>query len=295
MNNVCISILNYNNGTTTIRCLQSILSQTCSQFQVVIVDNCSTDDSVTVISEYLDRNTINHVIFRENEMHDQYFSTPGSVGLVIADRNDGFSSGTNIGFLFARNCTSCKQILLLNNDVELNPDFLDKIIRSYNAFSEKHNSDRIALGASEYSFSGKKRHDGFHYLNLPTALVFSFPHPAGLKYIVGSCIFVPVDAPLMDDSFFLYYDDASYSIILRRNKYILLSCKEAKFSHEMGSTTKHNAERNKIIFRSMKRFYRFYYPYLFPIVVLIRFFLAIFMGRFRLATELLRISLQPLS
>lgn len=49
-----IVIPNYNNGAALEKCLQSILSQTFKSFKIVIVDDCSTDDSRDIAKRYAD-------------------------------------------------------------------------------------------------------------------------------------------------------------------------------------------------------------------------------------------------
>ena len=59
----------------------------------------------------------------------------------------------------------------------------------------------------------------------------------------------------------------------------------------MGGTTKKSSQLHRIIFQSMKIFYLKNYPFLFPLVVLLRFLLNIVLGRPRIAADLLKISL----
>ncbi|ALR31289.1 glycosyl transferase family 2 [Chryseobacterium sp. IHB B 17019] len=49
MNKVSILIANYNNGKYFEDCYKSIISQTYENWEVIIVDDCSTDDSVDII------------------------------------------------------------------------------------------------------------------------------------------------------------------------------------------------------------------------------------------------------
>jgi len=49
-----ILIANYNNGKYFRDCWESILNQTYQDFEVIIVDDCSTDDSVRIINEIIE-------------------------------------------------------------------------------------------------------------------------------------------------------------------------------------------------------------------------------------------------
>lgn len=53
MNKVSILIANYNNGKYFRDCYDSIISQSYESWEVIIVDDCSTDDSVKIIEEFI--------------------------------------------------------------------------------------------------------------------------------------------------------------------------------------------------------------------------------------------------
>ncbi|MDY0090035.1 MAG: glycosyltransferase [Flavobacteriaceae bacterium] len=48
-----VLVANYNNAKYITECLDSILKQTCQNFEIIIVDDCSTDNSVEVIKDYM--------------------------------------------------------------------------------------------------------------------------------------------------------------------------------------------------------------------------------------------------
>src|SRR3954452_11728872 len=48
-----VTVLNYNYGAYLPACLDSILGQTFRDFELIVIDDCSTDNSVEVIQPYL--------------------------------------------------------------------------------------------------------------------------------------------------------------------------------------------------------------------------------------------------
>ena len=72
-----IVILNYNDSENTIKMIEQIKDYKCFS-KIVIVDNCSTDDSVEKITPYIR----NHIV------------------LLEAKKNKGYASGNNIGLKY---------------------------------------------------------------------------------------------------------------------------------------------------------------------------------------------------
>jgi GT2 family glycosyltransferase len=99
---VSIIILNYNTCELTLNAIQSVYdSQTTSSYEIIVVDNHSSDASVTEIKRrYPD------------------------VRLIENLRNDGFSKGNNIGIKLATG----RYILLLNSDTIMGFDSLQTMI-----------------------------------------------------------------------------------------------------------------------------------------------------------------------
>jgi hypothetical protein len=48
-----VTVLNYNYGRYLPKCIESILGQTFRDFELIVIDDCSTDDSLEVIKPYL--------------------------------------------------------------------------------------------------------------------------------------------------------------------------------------------------------------------------------------------------
>lgn len=259
MNTTCICILNYNNGPKTVTCISSVLKQTLEDWHILIIDNYSTDDSIDFIRNF----------------HDKEPSLKGKVNMITSDSNDGYSGGNNLGMKLAKSFSIFSFLLIINNDVELKENFLEEMINRYEDLRRTCKTTKIALGATETGVNGIVHHNGFHYIHLLSGITFSKPLFPSFKYIVGSSIFMDIRAPLMDESFFLYFDDVQYSKILRRKGYILESSPRSFFIHEVGGTVKQNIEG--LILKSLLRFYFLNYPYLLPLVIPVRLILILYL------------------
>jgi GT2 family glycosyltransferase len=98
---VSIVIVNYNGAEFLPACLRSVFGQRYRPFEVIVVDNCSTDASKNII-----RRDFRDVLLVENT------------------GNEGFAGGANSGV--AR--TSGDLVVLLNNDTVVEEDWLDALV-----------------------------------------------------------------------------------------------------------------------------------------------------------------------
>ena len=101
---VFIITLNWNGRDDTIECIASLMKLNYSNYNIVVVDNGSTDDSVTALREkYKD------IVIIEN------------------GRNLGYAEGFNTGMRFAAQ-KGADYFLILNNDTVIDPDALKELV-----------------------------------------------------------------------------------------------------------------------------------------------------------------------
>jgi len=103
---VNINILTFNGEKYLKLCLDSALSQDYSNFNILIIDNASTDKTVQIIKDYLDKYS-EKILFIQNK------------------KNIGFASGHNQGI----HLDDGKYVMLLNQDAVLTPSFLSDAIK----------------------------------------------------------------------------------------------------------------------------------------------------------------------
>lgn len=97
---VSVILVNYNGKRLLAQCLTPLSKQTHSPFEIVLVDNASTDDSCA---------------FAEKNF-------PG-VKLVRSETNAGFAAGNNLGFRHARG----ELIGTLNTDTRVEADYIERM------------------------------------------------------------------------------------------------------------------------------------------------------------------------
>ena len=112
-----IIIVNFNSFRNTSNCIKSILFSTYKNYKIVIVDNCSTDNSYILLNEK--------------------FKDDFKVILLKSENNKGYGYGINFGIKFSIKNTDCKFFWILNNDTKVFPDSLEELVKSDNA-SKKH-------------------------------------------------------------------------------------------------------------------------------------------------------------
>jgi len=100
---VSVTIVTYNSERFIEPCLDALLRQTGIPFDVVVVDNHSTDNTREVLARY-----------------------EGRLEVILNDRNLGFAAAQNQ----AIGASSSEWVLALNPDVFLTPGFLQKIVEA---------------------------------------------------------------------------------------------------------------------------------------------------------------------
>lgn len=104
-----IVILNYLNWEDTLDCISSLRLQSNQNFEAVIVENGSPNESVSRIGD---------CIKNDENIH-----------LYVVKNNLGYANGNNMGILYLRDRYSINRILLINNDVIFDDrNYINKLI-----------------------------------------------------------------------------------------------------------------------------------------------------------------------
>lgn len=218
-----IILLNYNGWKDTVECVKSLAVIKGTDTHIVVVDNCSTDDSVEKLKAEL----------------------PDEVTLLQADENNGFSAGNNIGIRYALK-NQADYVLLLNNDTVTDQDFLTPLVE----FASR-TPDCGCISSRIYYYYEKNKiwFDGgaFHPYNC-RAEHYRFNEDGSTvtgiheaTFISGCCMLIPATVirkiGLMDERYFLYVEDTEYSLRIQKAGYKLYWDADHHFYHKVSAST----------------------------------------------------------
>lgn len=220
---VAIIILNWNNWTDTLQCLESLQQITYPHYQVIVVDNGSQDDSLPRIRE----------------------QAPEDLILLENLENLGFSGGNNVALEFAREELEADYFLLLNNDTLVHPHFLDFLVD----YAEQDESigvvgptvyyhqepHKIAfLGGYINPCTGKITH---HHLDEEDHGLLA---PQELDFISGCSMLLKREAVervgLLDPEYFLYSEDVDWCLRAKKAGYRVCLVPEARIWHKVSES-----------------------------------------------------------
>ena len=106
---ISIIILNYNSGILLSQCVESILKSNYTNYEIIVVDNASNDNSHTECKKKFQK-----------------------VFLIENKENQGYCKGNNIGLEKANG----DFIIILNPDTTVDKHWIEELINGYNKFGE---------------------------------------------------------------------------------------------------------------------------------------------------------------
>ena len=185
---VSIIILNYNAGNLLLNCVDSVFKSTYPNFEVLVVDNISTDNSHIVCKEKFEK-----------------------IHLIKNKENLGYCEGNNVGI---RNADG-EFIVILNPDTIVEPNWLNHLMSAYSKFGEGLYQPKF--------FSLNEKLVLQSTGNMLHIFGFGFARDKGkaddekiksiekINYASGTCLFtskIVLDkVGLLDPFLFLYHDD----------------------------------------------------------------------------------------
>lgn len=215
-----VVIVNLNGMDHLQTCLGSLFRQSYSDFEVVLVDNGSTDRSVEFVKEQFP-----------------------AVKVMQLEKNTGFAFATNRGIEY----TSTRFVALLNNDIELKDTWLQEMVEALEGHPE------VGAGACKMlNFADRSVIDAAGDALTRAAMAEARGHgemdrgqydQAG--YVFGPCagaalyrreVFEQVGT--FDESFFAFYEDIDLDFRMQSSGWKVLYVPSAVCYHKRGATVR---------------------------------------------------------
>lgn len=224
MKSLIIIVLNWNNAHVTLACLESLVRVAVPVDQIMVVDNGSTDKSVERIRA----------------------SFP-DIKVLETGVNLGYAGGNNSGVQRAL-ANGFEHICILNNDVVVEPDFLTPMLAVFDAqpdvgivtplvAARAGNGDQVwALGVAidHRTASVIRLHANEPVVFWRGHAPFEVEIASGAAMLVRREVFERVG--LLDEDFFLYYEEVDWCLAVRRAGFRIMAAPAAVVWHKVSTS-----------------------------------------------------------
>jgi GT2 family glycosyltransferase len=260
---VAIIILNWNGWKDTLECLESLYQISYPNYEIILVDNHSEDDSIEKIKEYcrgevkveseffdykLSNKPIHVFEYFKDEIKDlnlfKRLNSSEKIILIKNDENYGFAEGNNIAMRFVLKNFDSEYVLLLNNDTVVEKEFLNDLIRcaiKYPKggivgpkirFYDKPNILNSAGGKIIWSLGA-----GYN-IGMGEKDLGQFDELSEYDYLMGACLLINTflirKIGFLDRKFFLLYEETDFCIRAKKAGYKLLLNPKSVIYHKVG-------------------------------------------------------------
>ena len=236
---VSIISINYNYPDVTAEMLQSLREATYPNIEIIIVDNASTKGDASVLKEQFPE-----IVF------------------ISSDENLGFAGGNNLGIQKAKG----KYIMLLNNDTEVEPGFLEPLVEilekdpTIGAVSPKihfyHTPNTFQYAGYTPLSQYTVRNGGIGYRELDKG---QYDEDRETAFAHGAAMMVPMKVikkvGMMTELYFLYYEELDWGQRIKDAGYKIYYAHQSKIFHKESIATGkasplkiHYLNRSRIIF-----------------------------------------------
>ncbi len=229
---ISVLILNYNNTNDTLECVHSLMKNNFNNYEIILIDNGSTDGSKEILKEL--ESKYSNIIF------------------IINKINLGFAEGANKGMSIARG----DYILFLNNDTIVKEDFLDCLIKQASEhpdasifcpkiyFYDRPDTIWFAGGYIDWKYQGAHIGYGRKDSNI-------YDTAATCEYVTGCAMLIKKEVikkiGLFDESFFAYQEDVDLCIRARKAGYKCMYIPYPHVWHKEGATSKKQGRMSPFI------------------------------------------------
>ena len=233
-----IIVVNWNSYALTHDTLTSLYQTTYKDYDIVLVDNASTDDSVAQLKQHHPK-----IILLQNE------------------HNTGFTGGNNKGMQYALD-HGYEYVLLLNNDVAVEKDFLEPLVNVLDTHENlgavqpliyfHHDRELVWNAGTQFNpWTGVTKTKGYENKDLGQKLksLESTSTYQKIDWITGCAFMVKTKAiqkvGLLYEPFFIYYEDVDLSFRIKKAGYELGYVPSSVIYHIAGMSHKSSTKTSE--------------------------------------------------
>ena len=220
--NVTVVVLNWNGKQDTMECLESLDCVTYPNYDIVLIDNGSTDESVSSFKQRFP-----------------------DIPIIATGKNLGYAGGNNVGIRWGL-AKGADYVLLLNNDTVVQADFLDELVSFAQSdrrigfagpkiyyYDYNGRKDVLACAGSEFKiWKGRLVHVGAGTIDHG-----QYDVVRDVDYVEGSCLLARAEmissVGLLNPDYFLYWEDTDWCIRGARAGYKAVFVPAARVWHKV--------------------------------------------------------------
>ena len=253
---VYIIILNYNGWQDTIECLESVLKSNYKNYQIIVVDNQSPNNSMDYLIKWvkgelclwlpytnllkylsfpLKKKPLDYILYSKKEAinggdKEKENKLKNPIIFIQAGENRGFAAGNNIGIKYALKKDDFEYIWLLNNDTVIEKNALEKLIYTANKTSGKFFGTTLFYYHKPLVFQAVGGGNLNNLFGIPKILGKNFNKNhikkltiKELDFITGASFFMSKDiilkVGLLNENYFMYWEDTDWSLRMIKKGY----------------------------------------------------------------------------
>lgn len=213
---IFVLILNYQGRDTLADCIRSVLQSDCQNLEIVVVDNASKDGSF----EYARANF--------PRLH-----------FIGSTQNRGFAAGNNLGIRFAVE-KGADYVFLLNNDAFVERNTLAIMLKEAKKQATPSVMSPVIMKGNKDSSQVWFCGGAIDWKHMRCVHMNPQMKPGGdavydTQYVTGCAMLIPKEiirsVGLLDEKYFLYYEDADYCVRAKKAGFGIKVCPSAHVYH----------------------------------------------------------------